>query len=421
MLILLLPGRFDSDGMSTESISPTEADRTKPCVACKEPIRADAAVCRYCGSAQRKEPRNSTKKILAWVASAGAVLGLLTTIYHLYTPAHELFADSAETKAAMRQAQALYQQADYSEAFEAYTEILKKHPRNKAAGEARLQAAMARVRNFSVTGAADDKSVATRAGVELTAMIRVLEPAASEATGERGSEFTAHLGWAHFLKFRIAESDVFESAEPYLRKAYALDRGNVYANEMLGNWLLQTHRGSVQEASTYLRTGIVNSSKENKAWARRFQLGALIHNDDPGAHSELARVANEMRKNGEVLDNNLKHDILEIYAPTVTRLAELDEALSAAPLAEMRATYEWLADGGDSADSEWKQLKGQYNLARMEELAGQSQEALSLYQQIERHPLVAMTALAAPTTNAINRLKARNSKLLAGKPGPGPR
>jgi tetratricopeptide (TPR) repeat protein len=335
---------------------------------------------------------------------------LLTAIYHLYSPAHELFADSAETKAAMRQAQALYQQADYSGAFEAYTEMLKKHPRNKTAGEARLQAAMARVRNFSITGAEDDKSVATRAGVELTAIIRVLEPAAVEAAGARGSELTAHLGWAHFLNFRIAERDVFESAEPYLRKACALDSGNVYANEMLGNWLLQTHRGSVKEASAYLRTGIAHSNKENKVWARRFQLGALIHNDDPGAHSELARVANEMRKNGEALDNHLKHDILGIYAPAVTRLTELDEALSAAPLAEMWPTYEWLADGGDGADSEWKQLKGQYNLARMEELAGQPQEALSRYEQIERHRLVATTALAAPTTKAINRLKDKGPK-----------
>ena len=56
----------------------------------------------------------------------------------------------------------------------------------------------------------------------------------------------------------------------------------------------------------YLRTGIDHSDKKNKPWARGFQLGALIYNDDPGAHRELARVANEMRKKGEALDNNLK-------------------------------------------------------------------------------------------------------------------
>ena len=391
--------------MTTDSIPPTEFDRTKPCIACKEPIRSDAAVCRYCGAAQRTEHRMSAKRILAWVASAGAVLGLLTTIYHLYTPAHDLFTDSAETKTAMREAQALYGQGDYSGAFDAYNEILKKHPRNKAAGEARLQAAMARIRDFSVTGAEDDKSVPTRAGIELAGMIRVLEPAASQAEGPRGSEIIAHLGWAHYLKFRIAQSDVFESAEPYLRKACVLDPLNVYANEMLGNWLLQTHRGSVQEAAAYLRTGIAHASKENKAWARRFQLGALIHNDDPGAHHELARVANGMRKNGEALDNDLKRNILEIYAPTETRPSELDEALSAAPLEEMWTTYRWLADGGDNADTEWKRLKGEFNLARMEELAGRPQEALSRYEEIERTPLVAMTTLAGPTKDAVRRLK----------------
>jgi tetratricopeptide (TPR) repeat protein len=350
----------------------------------------------------------STKKILAWVASAATVLGLLTAVYHLYTPAHDLFTESAETKTALRQAQARYEQADYSGAFEAYDEILKKHPRNKTAAESRLQAAMARVRNFSITAPEGDKSAATRAGSELTTLIRAMEPAAVEATGAAGSEVMAHLGWAHFLNFRIAGNDVFESAEPFLRKACALDSVNVYANEMLGNWLLQTHRGSVTEAAAYLRTGIAHSGKENKAWARRFQLGALIYNDDPGAHRELARVANEMRKNGEALNNDLKHNILSIYAPAVTRLAELDEALSAAPLPEMWATYQWLADGGDGADTEWKQLKGQYNLARMEELSGQPQQALARYEQIARHPIVASTTLDTPTKDAIHRLKKHN-------------
>jgi hypothetical protein len=238
-------------------------------------------------------------------------------------------------------------------------------------------------------------------------LIRVLEPAAAQAEGPRGSGITAHLGWAHFLKFRIAQSDVFESTEPYLRKALTLDPVNVYANEMLGNWLLQTHRGTVQEAAAYLRTGIAHAGKEHRAWARRFQLGALIHNDDPGAHNELARAANEIRKNGEALDNDLKRDILEIYAPVVTRPSELDEALSAAPLTEMWATYQWLADGGDNADTEWKRIKGQFNLARMDELAGRPQEALSQYEEIERSPLVAATTLAGPTKDALKRLKNR--------------
>ena len=117
-----------------------------------------------------------------------------------------------------------------------------------------------------------------------------------------------------------------------------------------------------------------------------------------------------MRKKGEALDNNLKHGVLGIFAPTVTSLAELDEALTAAPLAEMWPTYQWLADGGDTADAEWKELKGQYNLARMEELAGRPQDALSRYEQIQRHPLLAATTLATPSKNAMARLKNKSMK-----------
>jgi hypothetical protein len=74
----------------------------------------------------------------------------------------------------------------------------------------------------------------------------------------------------------------------------------------------------------------------------------------------------------------------------------------------MWATYQWLADGGDGADTEWKQLKGQYNLARMEELSGQPQQALARYEQIARHPIVASTTLDTPTKDAIHRLKKHN-------------
>ena len=390
--------------MSTESGSLSAAEPTKPCVACKEPIRVDATVCRYCGTSQNTEPKLSTKKLLVWVASASAVIGLIAGVYNLYGPARDQFADSAETKAAIRQAQAQYDEADYPGALKAYSEILQKHPRNKTAGEGRLQAAMGRVRNYSVTAPEDDKGVALRADAELSEIIRLLEPAAAGATGTRGSDVTAHLGWAHFLKFRIAQNDSFENTEPYLRKAHELDGLDVYANAMLGNWLLQTHRGRVHEGSAYLRTAVEHSAKEKKSWARRFQLGALIHNDNPGAHRELAMVANEMRKSGERLNSAMKRDILLIYAPAVTRLAELDEVLSVGPPEEMWATYSWLADDGESADAEWKKVKSQFNLARMQELAGRPQEARLQYEQIERYPRIAQTALATPTKEALSRL-----------------
>ena len=148
----------------------------------------------------------------------------------------------------MREAQALYGQADYSGAFDAYNEILKKHPRNKTAGEARLQAAMARIRNFSVTGAEDDKSVPARAGVELAGMIRVLEPAAAKRKGREVRDYRPSGLGALSSDFVLLRATSSKAPNPTFAKP-ASRHGNVYANEMLGNWLLQTHRGSVQEAA----------------------------------------------------------------------------------------------------------------------------------------------------------------------------
>ncbi len=395
--------------MSTDpAIAAPESEATKACIACHEQIWAGATVCKYCGSSQSSEPRLSSKKILAWIGSAGAVLGVITAVIHLYGPARDQFADSAETKAAMSHARAEYDAADYPGAFEAYSDILKAHPRNKAAAEAKLQTAMARVRNYSVVGASDDRSVTTKAATELTGIIRLLEPAAAEANGPRASDLTAHLGWAHYLNFRIGENEVSENTELYLRKACVLDPVNVYANAMLGNWLLQTHAGSLKEAVAHLKTAIEHSTIENKAWARQYQLAGLVNDTYPGVHGELARIANEMRTSGEALTVGLKHDILAIFAPAVTRLPELDEALSAAPMDEMWATYQWLADGGDNSDAEWKEVKAKFNLARMEELAGKTKDALLTYQDIERHSILTRTGLAQPTREALKRLGSDN-------------
>src|SRR5438552_18458780 len=83
------------------------------------------------------------------------------------------------------------------------------------------------------------------------------------------------------------------------RRALEIDPANVYANAMLGNWLLQNN-GSLREAVSHFATA-VQSGKE-RPWVRTMQLGWLVYNEAPQARAELVKVVNDMRKSNESLN-----------------------------------------------------------------------------------------------------------------------
>lgn len=61
----------------------------------------------------------------------------------------------------------------------------------------------------------------------------------------------AHLGWLNFLRENITgQGGITES---HLREALRIDPENVYANAMIGEWLLLP-RANLEEAKT-LRSG----------------------------------------------------------------------------------------------------------------------------------------------------------------------
>jgi hypothetical protein len=56
----------------------------------------------------------------------------------------------------------------------------------------------------------------------------------------------------------------------------------------------------------------------------------------------LIRLADEMRRNGESMDDRARSRILNAYDPTVNSAEELSETLSAVPPDDSWSTYEWL-------------------------------------------------------------------------------
>ena len=169
-------------------------------------------------------------------------------------------------------------------------------------------------------------------------------------------------------------------AEQDFRAALAADPSNVYANAMLGNWLLQ-NRGSFTEAVQHFNTAV--STGKAGPFVRTLQLGGLIDLDEKGARAELVKAANEMRKGGEPLDEEHRARILNFcFDPMLPDHGELAESLSAIPPDEAWQTYLWLDDNPENAQAHV--MVHSFIQANLMELSGKPQQALESYRLLQQ-------------------------------------
>ena len=132
------------------------------------------------------------------------------------------------------------------------------------------------------------------------------------------------------------------AAEQNLRAALQLDNTNVYANAMLGNWMLQ-NRGNFPEAIGHLNTAVATGNA--RPLVRRMQVGGLLNDEVPGARAELVKAVNDMRKNGEAMDDEEKNRVRSFcYSTSASHQTELTESLSAVPKDDAWKTFLWLDD-----------------------------------------------------------------------------
>jgi hypothetical protein len=238
------------------------------------------------------------------------------------------------------------------------------------------------------------------AAPKIDTMRAILDAGLPRAKGERAADILAHIGWVHWLNWHIAERELGLAAEQSFRRALKMDPSNVYANAMLGNWLLQNN-GNLQEAFAHFDTA-VQTGKE-RPWVRTMQLGGLIYKDDQQARVELVKIVNDMRKNNESLDEEDKYRILGFSYPLHSYdTKDLTAALSAVSPDDSWATYQWLDDQSpDPIDDNYKQLRHDYIYANILEISGKKSEALSQYKALQ-----AKLKSSAPKATLINTIDA---------------
>jgi tetratricopeptide (TPR) repeat protein len=268
-------------------------------------------------------------------------------------------------------------QTEYESAFNSYQHVLDLDPTNRGALEGQVDAAMAWLEDFHVL-IGEGQKAEDLAGPPLARLKVVLEAglARTTGTGGRAADILAHLGWAHWLNEKIALKE-FGGAEPVFRRALAIDASNVFANAMIGNWLLQTH-GDGAPALHHFEVALAGGKQ--RPLVREMQLGGLLHNNDPGMRAAFVRALNDMRKAGEPLEPGIRSRAGYLYDVTSSQGNEFHDVLAALPADENWKTYQWIApkEPVDAA----QQCRQDFLHASLADVSGDRQAALSEFKAL---------------------------------------
>ena len=266
---------------------------------------------------------------------------------------------------------------EYESSFKTYQELLKTDPGNRLAMERQVDAAMAWLDDFHVIPTETVSAESLAAG-RLDEIMPVLDAGLARANGQRprAADILAHLGWAHWLNQKLAQREFGSAAEQNLRQALQTDPSNVYANAMLGNWLMQTG-GSTEDALKHFRTAV--ETNQARPLVRQMELGVLVYPEDTEARVALIRLANEMRRNDEPIEDHERGRILSAYDPTVNSEAEITQTLSAVAPDDAWATYLWLDRSMPHSAADYKRVQADFIHASIMEEAGKRDDALKAF------------------------------------------
>jgi tetratricopeptide (TPR) repeat protein len=317
--------------------------------------------------------------LMSWVGRVSALIGLFASVAGGVTWLVHHHQQKVERQAQMALAEAQAKQGEYQAAVQSYGDILKSDPLDRQVLDAQLNTTMAWVEDFHVS-VREGQSAGEVAGPQLDQALAILDAGFTRSKGTQAADVQAHIGWTHWLNQHIAEREFGPAAEQNLRAALAADPSNVYANAMLGNWMLQNN-GNFSEAIQHLNNAVATGKA--RPFVRRLQVGGLIYLDKKGGRAEQIRAANDIRKSGEPLGEEYKSRILSFcFDPIVTDHGELAESLLAVPPDEAWQTYLWLDD--NSGDAQSKNLVHDFVKANLLELTGKRQESLEKFRLLQQ-------------------------------------
>ncbi|MGA9669538.1 MAG: hypothetical protein WBQ94_10035 [Terracidiphilus sp.] len=337
--------------------------------------------------------------VMSWVGRISALIGLFASVAGGVTWLVHHHQQKVERQAQMALAEAQAKQGEYQAAVQSYGQMLKSDPLDRQVLDAQLNTTMAWVEDFHVP-VREGQSPAEAAGPELDQILTILDAGLTRSKGTQAADMQAHIGWTHWLNQRVAQREFGPAAEQNLRAALAADPSNVYANAMLGYWMLQND-ANFNEAIQHLNDAV--ASGKARPFARKLQLGGLIDLDKKGGRTELIRAANGIRKSGEPLGEEYKKRILDFcFDPIITDHGELAESLIAVSPDEVWQTYLWLDD--NAVDGQSQNLVHDFVKANLLEVTGKRRESLEEYRLLQQELKNGSGTMKSSVNAAVARL-----------------
>jgi hypothetical protein len=359
------------------------------CVACRETIEPEAHVCSRCRSVQKAGRLSHIGSTLKWIGGGTTVVSLAVGVITLT----ELFRGWQDRREAVSEMVAaagnLDEIGEYRHSWAMYESALELEPGSPSARRGQVDLAMDWLRNIRITGEETFTEVAD-------ILIPVLYRGVAASGGRRRADILGHVGWAYFLKDR--ETPVTIDVDSIYAQAIDSDPSNPYANAMWGHWRLSKHE-DLESAQPRFEAAFA-SGREHE-WVRGLQLSALkwpiegrrVFSDDTfrqeklvAIMTELLRVANEMRANGEPRPSEETRRVLLRCYGQGHKGEYVEMLLPAFPPEEQLATVRWLSV--DSArETSTDKAHERYVVARLTEAAGDTTQALEFYRKLAAQDL----------------------------------
>lgn len=307
---------------------------------------------------------------LAWVAAVIAVAVIGAGVgYTQWQARRAAAAEAARLLAAARQ---LCDAKDHALAWQRFEDLSARHSDRQSLQQVWEACGMRWLREIRVQVGKD-----TFTGI-VNRVLPVLAEGAVGASGQRLADLLAHMGWADYLRERDGTGGLDPAS--YYQKALAAESSNVYAHAMWGHHLVA--RKELTEAGRQHFAAAVAGGRDRE-FVRKLQFAALLEYGSFASEIEAVRVAGEMRRNGEPVDDGLRERLWRVYASRLYMgdwRVQRPRFLAAMRDADAVATFLWLFP----EDATRKDRRNIWRLimASLEQAAGDRDAALSRYRAL---------------------------------------
>ena len=207
---------------------------------------------------------NWPARALKWVGVVTAVISLVLGVRQLTSWIGDVYGRQREAATLVDVARQQASRGEFAAAWTSLDRAAEVRP-GEAVDDARVEIAFAWLEDAR-------PGPGQRFAVITDAVTPALDRALVSAQGERRADLLAHLGWVTFLRLRDGY-DVDPAAR--YQEALTVDPDNVFANAMLGHWLMWRGR-QIQPARERFDTALA-AAGERRPFVRRLQLAALTN------------------------------------------------------------------------------------------------------------------------------------------------